>query len=109
MSDQNSERPLSIFRQISALHAIQVQETPALLQRTLALRFKLLSEALVEATDRAGDFERLPTGFERLPYLVGARLSHEHLRQPVCDVRFIERLAFQRLGVELTRAVVFAL
>ncbi len=43
--------------------AIQVQNTPMWLQRTLPPDLKLVGQALVETTDRAGDFERLPSGF----------------------------------------------
>jgi hypothetical protein len=42
------------------VYAIRVQDTPMRLQPTLAPVLKLLAEALVEATDRAADFERLP-------------------------------------------------
>ena len=42
------------------MYAVQVQVTPVLLERALSSDFKLLSESLVEATDRAGDFPRLP-------------------------------------------------
>ena len=42
---------------------IQVQNTPMGLQRTLLPLLKLLGQALVEATDRAADFERLPSEF----------------------------------------------
>ncbi len=40
--------------------AIQVQNTPMWLQRTLPPDLKLLGQTLVETTDRAGDFPRLP-------------------------------------------------
>lgn len=36
------------------MHAIQVHNSPVLLQGVLTLRFKLLSKSLVEAADRAG-------------------------------------------------------
>jgi hypothetical protein len=42
------------------MHAVQVQDAPVFLQRTLSPRVKLLGERLVQATDRAGDFQRLP-------------------------------------------------
>jgi hypothetical protein len=42
------------------MHPIQVQDTPVFLKRTLAPGVKLLGQALVEATDRAGDFPPLP-------------------------------------------------
>ena len=35
-------------------------------------------------------------------HFVGARPSHEHLRQPLCDVRFIAAVPLKRLRVELT-------
>src|SRR6266446_2359039 len=83
------------------MHAIQVQDTPVLLQRSLAPGFKLLTEALVEAADRAGTGSDSQQGLSDFPHLVSARPSHEHLRQPFCDVRFIATVAFKRLRVEL--------
>jgi hypothetical protein len=45
------------------MHAIQVQDTPMFLKRTLAPGVKLLGERLVQAADGTVDFERLPVGF----------------------------------------------
>jgi hypothetical protein len=42
------------------MDAIEVQDPPVLLERALAPGFKLLGQRLVETTNRAGDFERLP-------------------------------------------------
>src|SRR6266702_5151754 len=84
------------------MHPIQVQDTPMRLQRSLAPVLKLLAEALVEATDRAGTGSDSQQGLSDFPHLVGARPSHEHLRQPFGDVRFIATVAFKGLGVELT-------
>jgi hypothetical protein len=52
-----------------------------LLQRSLAPGFKLLGEALVEATDRAGTGSNSHQGLSAFPDLVSARASYEHLRQ----------------------------
>src|SRR5712692_11388968 len=83
------------------MHAIQVYDTPMGLQRALASRFKLLGEALVEATDRAGTGSDSHQGLSDFPHLVGARPCHEHLRQPFCDLRLIATVAFEGLGMEL--------
>jgi hypothetical protein len=91
------------------MHAIQVQDTPMLLQRALSPRVKLLGQALVEATDGAGTGSDSHEGFGDFSDLVGAHPGHEHLHQPLGDVGFIATVAFKGLGVELTRAVVFAL
>jgi hypothetical protein len=70
------------------MDAIQVQDTPMLLKRALSPGFELLGQGLIEATDRAGDFEQLPSRFEQLPPRMSrTRPSHEHLRQPFGDVR----------------------
>jgi hypothetical protein len=72
----------------------------------LSPRFKLLSQGLVEATDGAADFERLPATFgPLLPRMSRACPSHEHLCQPLCDVRFIARVSLKGLGVELTSTI----
>ena len=80
---------------------IQVQDTPVLLQRSLAPSLKLLGEALVEATDRAGAGRDSQQGVSNFSHLVGARPSHEHLGESLCDMRFIAAVAFKRLSVEL--------
>jgi hypothetical protein len=53
------------------MHAVQVQDTPVLLKRTLAPGLKLLRERLVETTDGTGDFEPRPSTFGLLPQLCG--------------------------------------
>jgi hypothetical protein len=63
------------------MHAIQVQDTPMRLQRTLPPRFKLLGQALVEATDRTGAGSDSQQGGSHFPHLVRARAGHERLRQ----------------------------
>ncbi len=87
------------------MHAIKVQDTPIRLQRAFSPRFKLVGEALVEATDRAGTGSNSHEGLSDFPHLVRARPSHEHLRQTFGDMRLIATVAFKRLGVELTRTV----
>src|SRR5689334_2815282 len=84
------------------MHAIQVQDAPVILKRTLAPVLKLLTEALVEVTDRAGTGSDSHEGLSDFPHFVGARSSHKHLCQPFGNVGFIALVAFKRLGVELT-------
>src|SRR5947209_8212852 len=83
------------------MHPIQVQDAPMNLQRTLAPRVKLLGERLVETTDRAGTGSHSHEGLGHFSHLVGARPSHKHLCEPLCNVRFIAAGAFKGLGVEL--------
>ena len=66
-------------------------------------RFILLGEALVEPTDRAADFERLPEAFEPLPPRMSrACASHEHLRQPFGNVGFVAAIPVKHLRMEVT-------
>src|SRR5260370_23462036 len=81
---------------------IQVQDTPMLLKRALSPGFELFGQRSIEATDRAGPRSTSHEGLSDFANLVGARASHEHLRQPFCDVWFIATVTFKRLGVELT-------
>src|SRR5258708_15664574 len=77
--------------------------------RSFSPSFKLLRQGLVEATDRAADFERLPATFgPLLPRMSRACPSHEHLGQSLCDVRFIAAVALKDLSVELPFPIVFA-
>src|SRR2546428_13309135 len=84
------------------MHAIQIQDTPMLLQRPLAPGLKLLGERLVEATDRAGTGSDSQQGLGDFPDLVGARPSYKHLGKSFGNVRLIATIAFKGLGVELT-------
>ena len=90
------------------MHAISVQDTPVFLKRTLSPGFKLLGEALVEPTDRAGAGSDSQQGLSHFPHLMRAHPSHEHLCQSFGDMRFIALVVFKGLGVELAFAVVFA-
>ena len=56
------------------------------LQRTLPPRFKLLGQALVEATDRTGTGSDSQQGLSDFPHLVGARPGDKHLRQSFGNV-----------------------
>src|SRR5260370_11258972 len=84
------------------MHAIQVQDTPVFLKRTLSPGFKLLGEALVEPTDRAGAGSDSQQGLSHFPHLMRAHPSHEHLCQSLSDMRFIATVALKGLGMELT-------
>src|SRR5437868_14535676 len=83
------------------MDAIEVQDAPVLLKRTLSPRFKLLGERLVEATDRTGTGSDSHEGLRDFSHLVGARACHKHLGESLCDVRFIATVTLKRLGVEL--------
>src|SRR5437667_9481960 len=87
------------------MYAIEVQDAPVFLQRTLAPRLKLLGEALVEATDCAGTGRDSQQGLCHFSYLMGTGPSHEHLGESLGDVRIIATVALKGLRVELTGAV----
>ena len=76
-----------------------------LLQRALSPRFKLLSQGLVEATDGAGTGSDSQQRLGHFSHFVRACPGHEHLCQPLCDVRFIATVALKGLGVELTSTI----
>jgi hypothetical protein len=83
------------------MHAIQVQDTPVLLERALTPGIKLLSERLVEATDRARAGGNTHQGLGHFPDLVRACPCDKHLRESFCNMGFIPTVPFKSLGVEL--------
>src|SRR3989440_7747169 len=83
------------------MDAIQVPIPPVFWQGALTPRFKLLGEALVEATDRAGTRSDSQQRVGHFPRLLHAPPSHKHLRQSLGDVGFIATVAIKDLGVEL--------
>ncbi len=87
------------------MHAIQVQDTPVLLQRSLAPGFKLLTEALVEAADRAGTGSDSQQGLSDFSHFVGAHSGYKHLAESFGDVRFVALVAFKGLRVELAFSI----
>jgi hypothetical protein len=87
------------------MDAIQVQDAPVLLQRALAPVFELLLEILVEATDGTGAGGHSHQGLGHFPHLVGAYPGHEHLREPIGDLRLVASVALEDLGVELALAI----
>ena len=91
------------------VHAIQVQDTPVLQERTLTPSFKLLGERLVEPTDRTGTGSNSQQGLGHFPYFMGTGSGHEHLRESFSDVRFKATVPVKDLRMELAFAVVFRL
>ena len=87
------------------MHAVQVQDAPVFLKRTLAPGVKLLGERLVQATDRAGTGSDSQQRLSHFSHFVGTRPSDKHLGESFGNVRFIAAVAFKGLRVELTRAV----
>ena len=81
---------------------IQVEHTPMLWQLSLPPLLKLVGEALVESTDRAGTWRDSQQRLSHFSHLVRTRARHEHLREPFGDIWFIATVAFKGLGVELT-------
>ena len=71
------------------MDAIQVQDTPVLLKRTLSPGLKLLCERLVETTDRAGTGSDSHERLGHFPNFLRARACHEHPRRVLrqCGVR----------------------
>src|SRR6266480_7674976 len=83
------------------MNAIQVQDAPVFLKRKLAPGVKLLGQALVETTNRAGTGRDSHERLGDFSYLLRACPGHEHLGESVRNVRFIATVAFKDLGVEL--------
>src|SRR6266566_4644795 len=83
------------------MHAIQVEDTPVFLQRTLTPGIKLLGERLVQTADCAGTRSKTHQGLGYFSYFVGTHPSDKHLGKSFSNVRFIATVAFKRLGVEL--------
>ena len=89
------------------MDAIEVQDTPMGLQRTLSPVLKLLGQALIEPTDRAGTGSHSQQGLSHFSDFVRARSCDKHLGEPFCDMRFVATVALEGLGVELTFTIVF--
>jgi hypothetical protein len=87
------------------MHAIQVQNTPVLLERALTPAIKLLGERLVESTDCAGTWCDSQQRLGHFPDLVCACSSDKHLCESFCNMGFIPTVPLKSLGVEVTRAV----
>src|SRR6266699_5712269 len=87
------------------MHHIQIQDTPMLLESALTPAFKLVSQTLVETTDRAGTRSYSHQGLGDFSYFVGARSSHKHLRQPFGDMGLIATVAVKDLRMELAFAI----
>src|SRR5215469_855543 len=87
------------------MDAIQVQDAPVFLKRTLSPGVKLLGEGLVQATDRTGARSHSQQRLSHFSYFVGTCSGNEHLRQTFCDVWLVTAIALKSLGMELTRAV----
>src|SRR5689334_22498340 len=87
------------------MDAIQVQDAPVLLERTLAPHVKLLGQALVESTDGTGTGSNSQQRLSHFPDLVGAGSGHKHLRQGFGHLRFVAAVALEDLRVELALAI----
>src|SRR5579883_690065 len=80
--------------------AIQVENTPGLLQRTLPPCLKLFGEGLIESADctRAGSYSDERLG--HLTHFLRAHSCHKHLRQTLCHLRLISAITFEDLGMK---------
>src|SRR5712692_10584982 len=87
------------------MHAIQVQDAPVFLKRTLAPGFELVGEGLVQAANCAGTGNDSKQGLCYFSHFVGTRPGDKHLGESFGNVRFIAAVAFKGLRVELTRAI----
>src|SRR6266568_6567434 len=63
------------------MHAIQVQDTPVLQERTIAPGFKLVGERLVEATNGASTGSDSQQRLGHFSHFVSARPSDKHPRR----------------------------
>jgi hypothetical protein len=87
------------------MHAIQVQDTPMFLQRTLVPGVKLLGERLVQAADGTGTGSDSQEGLGHFSYFMRACPSYKHLGQSFGDMGFIATVAVKDLRVELAFTV----
>src|SRR5690348_13288406 len=87
------------------MDAIEIEDTPVLLQRTLAPGSELLLQITVQATDRADTGSHSQQRFGHCSYFVGACAGHEHVGQALGDLGFIAAVALEDLGVKLTLTV----
>src|SRR5947207_12320310 len=83
------------------MDSIEVEHPPMAWQRTLSPRLKLLAQALVETTDRAGTGSYPQQRLSHFSHFMRTRSRHEHLGEPLSDMGFIVTIAFKGLGVEL--------
>src|SRR5215467_10179063 len=63
------------------MHAIEVQDTPVFLKRTLTPGVTLLGQALVEATDGTGAWGYSHQGLGDFSDFLGAHPGHKHRRR----------------------------
>src|SRR5712691_1355123 len=87
------------------MDAIQVQDAPVFLQRTLSPGVKLLGERLVQATDRAGAGSNPQERLGHFSHFMGTRPGDKHLGQSFGNVRFIATVAVKDLAVKVPFAV----
>src|SRR2546428_10871794 len=83
------------------MDAIEVQDTPVLLERALAPGFKLLGQRLVETTNRAGTGSDSHKHLGHFSDLVGARACHEHLGESFRNVGFVAAIPVKHLSMEV--------
>ena len=87
------------------MDAIQVQDPPVYLQRALPPGLELLFQIPIEATDGTGAGRHAHQRLGNFPHLVGTHPGHEHLGEPIGNLRLIASVALKDLRVELALAI----
>src|SRR6266849_8658072 len=87
------------------MDAIQVENTPMLLQSALTPGGELLLQIAIEPTDGAGTGSHSHQRLGDFSDSVGTRASDEHLGQALGHLWFIATIALEHLGMELTLAI----
>ena len=89
------------------MDAVQVENAIVDEETTLAPRFKLFSQSLVEPTDCTGTGSHTHQFFSDAAYFVGAGTTHKHLGQCLSHLRLIAVVALERLCMEFSFPIVF--
>jgi hypothetical protein len=82
------------------MDAIEIKNTPVLLQPALAPGSELLLEILVEPADGTGTWGHSQQGLGHCSYFVGAGASDEHVGQALSHLGLIAAVTLKDLGVE---------
>src|SRR5256885_1967978 len=82
------------------MDTIQIQDAIVGEQRTFSPGFKLVSECLVEAADRAGAGGNSRQCFRDFPDFMSARATDKHLRECLRYLRFVAAIVLKNLNVK---------
>src|SRR5579884_507360 len=86
----------------SEMDAVEIDDAVVGEQRAFSPRFKLLGQALVEATDSAGRGRDSHQFFSHFPNFMGADSTDKHLGQCLSDLWGVPIVAFEDLSAKLS-------